>query len=473
MKHEKSTHKGLSARQLEFIALGSTVGSGLFLGAGRGIQLAGPGMLVAYLVAGLMVFVVARCLGEMALADPKPSTFISYTDRYIGSRSAFVQAWSYWACCVLVCMAELTAAGLFIRLWLPTLPLWIPESLGLAIVFAINRLSVRVFGEVEFWISLLKVATILTFLLTGVLLLSGLTPLGLRAAAVRNLWVFGGFLPNGLMGVVAALPVALFAFGGTELIGIAAAEAENPERSVPRATNGLLYRLGLFYVGTTLVLLCLEPWRSVPGDSSPLVNLLGRIGVPAAATLMNVVLVSAVLSSCNSNLYAGARVLKALGENGGAPKGLSSLNGRGAPEQAVTLTFAAVSLAVLLSGFLPNGLFDLLLGMAALIVITNWAIFLVAHLRFRKLRKTEGGPRFAAPGAPWSNLAVLALIAGTMVVALGDPGLRLSAVLAGVVIFSLVAVATARAARGETAQVRGPAADVPGGAIHRRADDGA
>jgi len=311
---------GLNKRQIEFIALGSTVGAGFFLGAGQGIHIAGPAILLAYLIAGFMVFVVARSLGEMALADPKPGVFVSYTERYIGPRAAFVQGWGYWFCCVLVCTAELTAASLFLRPWLPGVPLWAMQLAGLALVFAINRLSVRVFGEVEFWMALLKIVTIAIFLLAGVLLLAGVGPA--TDASIGNLWSHGGFLPNGLTGLVSALPVALFAFGGTELIGIAAADADDPHRSVPRAVNGLLFRLGLFYVGATLLLLCLEPWSQVSTDSSPIVQALARIGIPATATLMNLVLISAVLSSCNSTLYAGTRMLKVLGEIGGAPKRL-------------------------------------------------------------------------------------------------------------------------------------------------------
>ena len=447
MTHENHHHSGLNTRQIEFIALGSTIGSGLFLGAGQGIQIAGPGMLLAYAIAGFMAFIVARCLGEMALADPKPSVFISYTERYIGPRAAFVQAWSYWICCVLVCMAELTAMGLFVRLWLPDLPLWIPELAGLAIVFVINRLNVRVFGEVEFWISLLKIVTIVAFLILGGLLLTGVAPSPLREASVTNLWSQGGFLPKGLIGLVAALPVALFAFGGTELIGIAAAEAEDPERSVPRATNGLLFRLGLFYVGTTLMLLCLEPWRNVPTDSSPIVALLARIGVPAAASLMNIVLVSAVLSSCNSTLYAGTRVLKVLGDIGGAPKALSQLNAHGAPGKAVSFSLAVVSCAILLSWTLPNGLFELLLAMAAIIAITNWTVFLIAYLRFRRLRSSPAARRFVVPGASWSVAAVLLLIFATIAIALDNPGLREGALLATGVVFCLTVIAMARAAR--------------------------
>jgi AAT family amino acid transporter len=447
MTHENDHPIGLNTRQIEFIALGSTIGSGLFLGAGQGIQIAGPGMLLAYAIAGFMAFIVARCLGEMALADPKPSVFISYTERYIGQGTAFVQAWSYWICCILVCMAELTAASLFLRLWLPDLPLWLPELAGLVIVFAINRLSVRVFGEVEFWISLLKIVTIVAFLILGTLLLAGFAPSALRGASVTNLWSQGGFLPKGLIGLVAALPVALFAFGGTELIGIAAAEAENAERSVPRATNGLLFRLGIFYIGTTLMLLCLEPWRSVPTNGSPIVELLARIGIPAAASVMNIVLVSAVLSSCNSTLYAATRVLKVLGEIGGAPRGLSQLNAHGAPGKALAFSLAVVSCAILLSGFLPNGLFELLLAMAAIMAITNWAVFLIAYLRFRQLRRSRAVRRFVVPGGPWSAVAVLLLIVATIVIAVGNPGLRVGAILATVVVFCLSVIAMARAGR--------------------------
>ncbi|MGC1301224.1 MAG: amino acid permease [Caulobacteraceae bacterium] len=422
---------GLSKRQLEFIAFGGSIGAGLFLGVGQGIRLAGPGMLLAYATAGLMVFIVARGLGEMALADGKPDVFLRYTERYIGPMAAFVQGWSYWICCVLICMAELTAAALFMAQWFPNLPGWITEFTGLALVFAINRSSVRVFGEVEFWISLVKIVTIVGFLILGLFLLSGLGGAKIPGASVSNLWEHGGWLPKGVGGVLTALPLALFAFGGSELIGIAAAEAETPTRAVPKAINGVLIRLGVFYLGTTAVLLCLEPWNSVPTDSSPIVQVLARIGVPAAANLMNVVLISAVLSSCNSILYAATRTLKVLGAIGGAPGGLAKVNVHGAPEVAGRLIVVVIALGLISTRFLPHGVFGLLLTTVAIIALVNWALFLIANLRFRG-RPEAQSRRFATPGAPWSIYLVLLLIAVTIVIAAFDRDLRLAVVFAAV-----------------------------------------
>jgi L-asparagine transporter-like permease len=446
----------LNKRQIEFIALGSTVGAGFFLGAGRGIQVAGPAILLAYLIAGAMVFVVARSLGEMALADPKPRVFVAYTERYIGPRTAFVQGWSYWSCCVLVCLAELTAASQFFGPWLPAVPPWVLQLTGLALVFAINRLSVRVFGEIEFWMALLKIATIAIFLLAGVLLLAGFGPA--TGASVSNLWSHGGIFPRGVTGLANAMPVALFAFGGTELIGIAAADAEDPRRSVPRAVNGLLFRLALFYLGATLLLLCLEPWSQISTDRSPIVQTLARIGIPAAATLMNVVLISAVLSSCNSTLYAGARILKVLGEIGAAPSRLSRLNIHGAPGTAAQVSVAAIIPMILLGRWLPATMFDLLLGAAAIVGITNWAIFLVAHLGFRGARPPGGASTFAAPGAPWTTRIVLAMIAITAAIAATSPPLRLGALFAVGLLIALAIVAVVRSPGFGPGQDRKPSA---------------
>jgi D-serine/D-alanine/glycine transporter len=433
-------HTGLNRRQLEFIALGGTIGAGLFLGAGQGIQIAGPGMILAYAVAGLMTFIVARCLGEMALNDAKPQIFVRYTERYLGRRAAFVQAWSYWICCILVCMAELTAAGLFLRVWFPTLPPWIAALAGLIVVFGINRLNVRVFGEIEFWMSLLKIVTVVGFLMLGALLLLGVGHY--PGASVRNLWADGGLLPNGSASFLAALPVALFAFAGTEMIGIAAAETEQPERAVPRAINGLAIRLGLFYIGTTFMIVCLMPWRSVTTDSSPILSLFSHVGLPGAETFVTVVLISAVLSSCNTTLYAATRMLKILGEMGAAPAKLTTLNAHGAPGRAAALTLAIVSLSILFNYLLPAALFQLLLGMAAMVVILNWVLMLVAHIRFRKHQPAEAMNRFPVPGAPWSNYAIIVLLAAIIVIAAQGQGLRLALVLAGTLFAGLWLIAS-------------------------------
>ncbi len=367
---------------------------------GQGIALAGPALLLAYALAGLMVFVIARCLGELALNVDPSQIFLSHTARYLGRRVAFVQGWSYWACAIIVSMAELTGGAALVHAWLPAIPTWLVALVELAILLAINRLGVRAFGETEFWMAFLKIATIAGFLLIGAAVLLGVPHV--EGASVSNLWSDGGFFPHGAAGFFAALSIALFAFGGTELIGVASAEAEDPRRNIPRATNGLLARVVLFYLGSTFVVLALVPWKSLSPDGSPMVSVLSGVGIPAASAFLNVVLISAALSSCNSLLYASSRIARALSEMRAAPAALGHVSGRGVPDRALLLAGALTSSAILLNFLLPATLFQLLLGAGALTIVTNWCIILVVHLRYGACEaapRRRSSPRRGPPGA--------------------------------------------------------------------------
>jgi len=437
----------LSTRQVEFLAMGGTVGAGFFVGSGQGLHMAGPMLGLAYGVCGLVVFIIARCLGELSIADPAQGSFVGHIDRQLGPAFAFVSGWSYWLTAVLVCMAELTAVGLLLHAWFPGLPQWIPAFLVMALLFAVNQSAVRIFGESEFWLAILKIGTIVVFLLLG--LLAALLPghLGLGDAGVANIWRFGTGAGGSVAGFCAVLPVALFSFGGVELFSMAAAETADPVRTLPRAVNGLLFRVIVFYLGATAALLVLMPWPlSVPG-TSPFVSVLQRLHVPAAAALLNVVLISAVVSTCNSMLYGATRTLRTLALGGHAPARWAEVGRRGVPVTASRISVAVVSAVIVLNYLLPSEIFGLLLGMTAIVVTANWTLIVVAHLRFRRRRGSLGQPSpFPAPLSPVSNGLVLAFVAVLAVILALDPSQRAPFLLA-VATFVVLAVLAALRAR--------------------------
>ncbi len=410
--------RGLRRRHVAFLTIGGTIGGGMFLGVGQGIQAAGPAMIVAFLLTGAAVSVVARGLAEMATAAGGHATFVRTTRLNLGRRTAFVEGWSYWACAVLTCMAELAGAGALTRAWLPAIPSWIVALPILLFLAGLNRLEVRRFGEIEFWMALLKIVACLVVIGLGLWSVARPAASGTRIG-IGHLWSDGGVLPRGWRGLLLALPVAVFASGGSELVGLATADADEPVH----AARGLLLRITAIYVGVTTALLVVMPWRSVPTANSPFVMFLSHFGLHAAVPVMAIVLLSAVLSSCNSCLYGATRVLASLAEEGLAPARLGRRNRRGAPAPAVTMSSCFVLVAVALELLAPARLFALLLTASAMTGLANWGIFIMAHLRLvrRTVRPAAAGtPRFW----PWPDCAVLLLIALTFGVMAADPEVR-------------------------------------------------
>ena len=401
--------RDLSGRQVEFLALGGTIGAGLFLGSGQALHMAGPALLPAYALCGLVVYIITRCLGELALADPGQGTFVNHIGSQLGPAFAFVSGWSYWITMIVVCMAELTAVGLLMHTWFPTLPQWIPAFLVLLLLFLVNQSAVRLFGETEFWLALLKIVTIVGFILLGLAAVVAPTRLDLAGARVSNLWHPGGMFPTGLAGFLAILPIALFPFGGVELISLAAAETADPQRTLPRAVNGVLLRVLVFYLGAMAALLVLLPWREVVPGSSPFVLVLRRLDVPFAAGFLNVVLITAVTSSCNSILFGATRAMRSLALDGGAPASWARSNRHGVPVRAVLVSIAAISFTIVLNYLLPAEIFGLLLQMTALVITVNCSFVILAHLRYRRAQGRDIS-RFQAPWTPWSNYLVLAFV---------------------------------------------------------------
>jgi L-asparagine transporter-like permease len=402
----------LNARHVQFIAIGGAIGAGQFVGSSETISKAGPSVLLAYMACGFVIFLIARALGELVLKHPDAGGFSAYAGTYIGGWAGFVTGWSYWLNWVLVVIAEITAVSLLVRYWLPEVPQWLPGLIALLGVWLVNLAAARAFAETEFGITLVKVLTIVLLIVVGGLEVALHHSSGYGAADVRNLWAEGGFLPSGITGLINVLPLILFAFGGVEVIGVAAAEIENPARSVPRAINSTVIRILLFYVGSLAVVMSLVPWRSIPAGSSPFVLAFGAVGIPGAAGLINIVVVTAIVSACNTGVFATSRVLRGLALSGQAPAALIRLNGRGVPVPALIVSVLAMMLGVLLNYVAPKQVFEVIMRMDAALMLWIWLTIVWSHLNYRRRDNIQArNVKFGLPLSPYSNIFVMAFIA--------------------------------------------------------------
>jgi AAT family amino acid transporter/D-serine/D-alanine/glycine transporter len=323
---DSNLSRNLRARHIQLIALGGTIGVGLFLGSAKAIRHAGPGLLLAYAIGGVMVFLIMRALGELLTYRPVAGSFAVYADEFCGPFAGFATGWSYWFMWVVTAMAELTAIGIYVRYWFPAVPQWLPALVALVALYGANQLAVRVFGELEFWFALIKVVTIVGLIVGGLFVIFfHVGDLG-ATASFTNLWSHGGFLPFGILGVLLTLQMVTFAYQGVELIGVTAGEAENPEVVLPKATNGITYRILIFYIGALLVIMSLVPWTELSPDMSPFVFVFDKMRVPAAATIINIVVITAATSSCNSGIFSTGRMLFSLAQRGQAPRALAHLS---------------------------------------------------------------------------------------------------------------------------------------------------
>lgn len=409
----------LTNRHIQFIAIGGAIGAGLFIGSGSSIEGAGPAVLLTYALCGIFVFFMARALGELTLSEPAQDAFASYAERHIGPIAGFVTGWSYWANWILVGAAEITACGLLMRFWFPTLPQWVPSLIALVAIYAANMRAVRLFGEIEFWLSLIKIVTIVTLIGIGlaILFLPGIPTLA--GASVSNLFDHGGFFPKGAWGMIQILPIALFAFGGVEVIALTAREAQDPQRSIPRAINGVVLRILIFYMGTMFIAMSIAPWTSYSSGESPFVSIFSRAGIDAAASIINFVVLTAVLSSCNTGLFATGRMLAGIAGRREAPAGLSAINAQGLPGRAITVSALCLLLAVLLNWFAPDRAFGILMAATAYFLLGVWTVIIVAHYRMRRSRP-DAPSVFPMPFFPVSNAVALGAILLTAVLMASD-----------------------------------------------------
>ncbi len=419
--------RGLKARHLQMIALGSSIGTGLFLGSGASIQLAGPAVLLGFMLAGTIVFLIMRMLGEMAVEHPVSGSFSFYARKFIGPIAGFITGWNWWFTCIVVGMLELTAAGVFMDFWFPGHPHWVTALVCLVVITAINLIHVGAFGEVEFWMSLVKVVALIGMIVLGLLLVFGVGPN--PAIGFSNLWEHGGFAPTGLGGFMLSLVAVTFAFGGVVSIGTAAGEVENPSRNIPKAINSVIFRIIVFYVGGVGIMLLLWPWNQIDTTTSPFVHVLVGLGIGGAAIILNVVVLAAALSVFNTMTYSGARMLRDLSLHGQAPPFFAHTTKRGLPLRALLFNSALMGVAVLLN-FLFQG--QLLYSLIAIILgaeLISWSAIAISHLRFRAQLRQEGRTSdYRAPFAPVANYVCLAFFALLLVLMAFLPDYRIALV---------------------------------------------
>ncbi|MGE5542519.1 MAG: amino acid permease [Bacillota bacterium] len=416
---KSSLRRGLGARHLSMISIGGVIGVGMFLGSGETVRLGGPGVVLSYLLGGVVMMIIMLALAEMSVAYPVPGSFRVYASRYLGPFFGFVTGWVYWLSWVGIMAAEIVAATLYMEYWFPGAPNWVFGALFALLMTVTNLMSVRFFGEFEFWFSLMKLVAIVAFILVGIAAVLGLgARFGVPRIGTSNYLGRGGFFPNGLRGVSLAMVMVMLAYGGTEVIGIAAAETRNPERNVPLAMKGVLVRTLVLYVGSVAVLVGVMPWTEAGLTGSPFVKVFSLMGLRWSAALMNVVVITAALSSMNSGLYTSSRMLHSLSLQGMAPEVFSRVSGRtGVPYSAVLASTASLYLGVLAYYLSPHGAFLFIAGISAFGFFFSWMVIVLSHIRFRPAVEATEPERlkFRAPGFPY--LSILAAVVMAVVTA--------------------------------------------------------
>jgi L-asparagine transporter-like permease len=419
---EKSKLKrNLTNRHIQFISLGGTIGTGLFLGAGSIIASAGPSVILGYLITGIIVFLIMRQLGEMSTNEPVAGSSSHFAYEYWGKFPGFLAGWNYWAEYILSGMVELTAIAAYMQYWVPNIPTWEAALFFFLFVNAVNLITVKAFGEVEFWFSAIKVTAVcLIILLGGYILL--FNPSLVPGASIKNLWqttsggssFFKGFFPNGGIGFLMALPIIIFAFDGVESIGITAAEAADPRRTIPKAVNQVACWILIFYIGTFLILLSLYHWSKLSAVESPFVMVFDHIGFKYAASFFNFIILTAALSVYNSCIYCNSRMLYGLALQKNAPQIFKKINKRGIPSPAIIFSGALTFLVVPLNYIFPNWVeaFEIIISFALVGIILNWGIMVMAHLKYRQYKnKLNQKTLFPTPFYPWSNYIAIGFLA--------------------------------------------------------------
>jgi amino acid transporter, AAT family len=425
---EEGYRRGLGSRQIQMIAIGGAIGTGLFLGAGKAITRAGPSLILAYAVAGTVIYFVMRALGELLMYRPVSGSFSEYAREFLGPFFGFATGWTYWLFWVVTGITEVTAAATYVQFWWPSVPQWVSALVFTLLLYGANLISVKIFGELEFWFSMVKVTAIIGMILIGVGVLTlGFSDAG-GTASPAHLWADGGFFPNGVGGTLMTLQIVMFSFLAVELVGVTAGESVNPERALPRAVNTVPWRIALFYVGALAVILSVVSWTAFEPGTSPFVAAFGRIGLPAGAAVVNFVVLTAALSSCNSGMYSTGRMLRDLALNRQGPRPFGRLTGNGLPLLGTSVSAALMTAGVWINYQWPSKAFDYVVAFATISGMWAWIMILAAHVRYRRASDRGLLPRssFRAPFAPYASWAALAFIGGVVVLMGFDPDSRVS-----------------------------------------------
>jgi len=415
--------RGLKNRHVQLIAIGGAIGTGLFLGSGKSIHLAGPSILLAYLITGGICFLIMRALGELLISNLNYHSFVDFVGDYLGDAFAFVTGWTYWFCWVCIAMADLTAVGMYIQFWFPSVQQWVPGLICLVILIIMNLATVKLFGEMEFWFALIKIIAILALIIVGIVLIfKGVEADGTKAS-FSNLWNHG-FFANGINGFILSFQMVVFAFVGIELVGLTAGETENPEKVIPSAINNIPIRILIFYIGALAVIMSIYPWNQVDPTASPFVKVFSVIGITGAASIVNFVVLTSAASACNSGVFSTSRMVFSLAKEGDAPKSFRKLTKHKVPANAIFFSALVVAVSVVLNYTIPSAatVFTIITSVSTVCFIYIWGITIICHLKYRKTRpELAAKNKFKMPLYPVSNYIILAFLAFVLVVlALAD-----------------------------------------------------
>lgn len=409
-KKQQDLKRGLLPRHVQFIALAGMIGTGIFKGSSDTLKMAGPSVVVSYLIGGLLLFIVMAALGEMAIVYPNLNIQL-LVKKAFGSRTSFIVGWLYWINYVLVTTVELLAAGSFLQFWIPSAPLWLLSFICAIVIVAINLFQVSYYGETEFWFASIKIIALVAFILLGALLVFGIVPSPIHHP-LSNLLGHGGFFPHGIKGTLNAFLVVMFSYGGAELIGVAVTETKDAERVLPKIIKSTIWRIIIFYIFPILIICGIIPWNQVTGKDSPFVQVFSFTGLPGAASIMNFVLLTAVLSAANSGIYATSRTLFSMGQSGEAPKALSKTTKSGIPVIGIMITSIFILVGVFLAYMTPDQVIGYLMTIPGFTVMIIWICICAAQIRLRPIYKNR--PGFQLKGYPYTN--ILAMVSLTVIV---------------------------------------------------------
>ncbi|MEV0245208.1 amino acid permease [Nocardia sp. NPDC050712] len=407
-------HKSLKPRQLQMIAIGGAIGTGLFLGAGGRLASAGPGLFLVYGVCGVFAFLILRALGELVLHRPSSGSFVSYAREFFGEKAAFVAGWMYFLNWSMTGIADTTAIAQYFHYWagFSHIPQWVLALIALLIVLGINLMSVKWFGEMEFWAALVKVFALSAFIIIGAIFLLGRFTVQGQPTGMSVVTDNGGLFPNGLLPLVLVTSGVVFAYAAVELVGTAAGETENPEKIMPRAINSVIFRIAIFYVGSVVLLGLLLPYTAYKASESPFVTFFAALGVPGIGSVMNLVVLTAAFSSLNAGLYSTGRILRSMSMNGSAPKFTGVIGDNGVPYGGILLTSVVALFGIALNGIVPDEAFEIVLNIASLGIISSWATIVLCQLQFYRWSK-QGKvqrPAFRMFGAPYTGILTLVFL---------------------------------------------------------------
>ncbi len=425
-KSDAGYSKALKNRHIQMIAIGGSIGTGLFLGAGGRLSQGGSALAISYALCGFFALIMVRALGELTVHRPSSGAFVSYAREFLGEKAAYVTGWLFFLDWSVTVMADITAVALYLQYWafFDSVPQWVLATAALAVVFSLNVFSVKFFGEFEFWFAAIKIFAILSFMVIAIWAVLSGAAVGNETAGLHNLVNHGGFFPMGVLPMFTLSLGVIFAFGGTEMVGVAAGEASEAGEVLPKAINSMIFRIAFFYVGSVILMTLVLPWTAYSANESPFVTFFAGIGIPHAGDIMQVVVLTAALSSLNAGLYATGRTLRSLAVAGEAPKIASGLNKHRVPVGGISITALLGLVGVLINYAYPTRAFEIVMNLAAIGIAGTWISVLVSHGSFvyKSRRGGTARPGYRLPFAPWSNLAAIIFFAGVIVSMAFDSG---------------------------------------------------